>query len=683
MKIRSITSVLCLALALACTKQEGMPQGGSNEAVQVGVALCNNGAALTKASWPDLTIYEPLVTSTKIRFFVSGKWVGNTPNPVVLEPLGIAGAGADGKNLVSFDSENIFYWDQFGVADPTNSEGRNEGLTFGALAINDGTTDVKAELGGTMPADWDNIPWYVDTDGDVNNIMKRDLIYGSLQDGVPDNRYKYANRSTPARIEMHHALSQVTVYIQAGEGFPTDGTIGATTNKFESDPVFTLTSNGFNMSGNPEYVVTRGTVKALSDQIIPSTLAADKTALVTQTVKTDDPTWTVIKKGLMFPGTVLGRAADSDIIATVTADGNVYDITAKKMRAAMAAVQTGPETYLALRNYNYEFKIILKKTGISVEAAVEKWVDVTAAEEEAKIRFTADIVNSVITNPASSARADLTTTGSSFSLYSATATSAFTDAFVASPSSTYTYDGTEFVASPKLYWQNLVDNRYFRTLAKTTAASTDAAPATTAITTNSLQMSGDDVLWGTTAAHTGKEEDNTEHTFTEGQLITPRTGTVPLMFYHAGCQVTLNLTTTTGDDAVNIVDAKVKFSGVKTEGTVNLSTGVVTASNAYDFTHNSNSTGGVLDHEYMIPQTLGNDVILTITVKDKNSNTEYGTEYTVQLNKCKVDGTSTAIGAWESGKHYIYTLTLKKAALDVTASVAAWKNVTSTTEVWF
>jgi len=92
-------------------------------------------------------------------------------------------------------------------------------------------------------------------------------------------------------------------------------------------------------------------------------------------------------EALVMPGSEF--TADNAIIARINADGNIYYVTAEKIRAAITAagLKTG-EQFLTLSGKNYVINVIVNKTAIEVTATVTDWVTVTAAEVAPKINIT-------------------------------------------------------------------------------------------------------------------------------------------------------------------------------------------------------------------------------------------------------------------------------------------------------
>jgi hypothetical protein len=107
----------------------------------------------------------------------------------------------------------------------------------------------------------------------------------------------------------------------------------------------------------------------------------------------------------------------------------------------------------------------------------------------------------------------------------------------------------------------------------------------------------------------------------------------------------------------------VTLTSLANEGTIDLESGVVTASTTKVEEAVNASTS--FDNLIMVPQTIGNDAKLIITLDDN------GTTYSLQLNQC-TDGTDTAITTWTGGNKYTYTISLKKEQIQFRALVQDW-----------
>jgi hypothetical protein len=130
-------------------------------------------------------------------------------------------------------------------------------------------------------------------------------------------------------------------------------------------------------------------------------------------------------------------------------------------------------------------------------------------------------------------------------------------------------------------------------------------------------------------------------------------------------EMNIRLQTTNADDKVNLEGAKVNITA-RPSGHLFLGDGT---NNCYGeintytptFTYNSEIKQGSCTMS-MVPQST-TGLIITVTTKD-------GNVYTIR---------NMGVSAWEQGKIYDYTLTLKKTNVDInsTVSVTEWSRYTS------
>ena len=150
--------------------------------------------------------------------------------------------------------------------------------------------------------------------------------------------------------------------------------------------------------------------------------------------------------------------------------------------------------------------------------------------------------------------------------------------------------------------------------------------------------------------------------------------------------VTINLTTTTGTDAVTLSGATVKLTPVYNTGTVRMGNGLInTTGSTGDITGTvSNVDGQSYKHwRYgFVPQSL-ESVVLTITTTDHN-------QYIVNMKDVVANTVSSSIisdpytdndhkiNRWYPNFCYTYTFHLTKTGIEkVTATLAAWGAVTA------
>ena len=378
-----------LALLAACSSSDALTGGSTtdhpNGAIELSAGIVEGGSALvTRAGAEDnhgkhLTLTE----NTKLALRVSGTWTGHTPSSVVQTTTASVGSetSTDSKHN-SLTYSPVLYWDDYGTADPDNeSTGRTEGLTIYGVAIN-GKTDAAPTV---TEAEWTSgLPWTLianqTTDG--NTPADKDLlISNNLQvsnNQNPDENdcgtYKFDKRTAGKLLEFRHALSKITVNLRANEGF--------TGNVFSSIPEVKLTSNDASTSLT-EWPLTTGTVNITTGNITSQSGNAVVTMFNSATTTAG---WTKTYEALVMPGSEF--TSDNAIIARINADGNIYYVTAEKIRAAITAevLKTG-EKFLTLSGKNYVINVIVNKTDIDVTATVTDWVEVEAAEVAPKINI--------------------------------------------------------------------------------------------------------------------------------------------------------------------------------------------------------------------------------------------------------------------------------------------------------
>ena len=317
---------------------------------------------------------------------------------------------------------------------------------------------------------------------------------------------------------------------------------------------------------------------------------------------------------IVAPGTPLEKGARFLDITDV--DGNNYtlDITDAILEGWY---KQDPDR--AEPGVNYHLNITLSKAAVKVQATLADWVTVDA-DGTGKIHFPDDVVDLTVT-------AGTFENGTSFDLYRYETTPG-------EKSATVTYDGSKWVSDPLLYWPNQSTNYYFRAVMDGT----------------------DDTLWATTPAHNG---------FARGAAIAPRTGNVPLAFEHVKSQLSVELETSATASAVNLEGATIAIGNLATEGTLNVADGAVTPGALVE---DAILAAAVISDKIVIPQTIGNASVMTITLAD-------GTTYKLPLNQC-LDSTDTAITEWERGKSYTYTIHLELEEVSYRALVKDWTVVT-------
>ena len=458
--------------------------------------------------------------------------------------------------------------------------------------------------------------WTTDNDQTTDGDMKKnDLLWSPAQNPVT---YVHAKENREGlSIPYTHAMSKFTIVVVAGEGFEATDLKAATVTLKDMNLEGTFTAPG-------STVVATGTTEV---KMYANATDTEKSSRAYEAVSVP-----------------LVSLTKDKLLATINnVDGNNYDI--KLTDDILKDWAKGIDNEKSQSGINYKLTITLKKQAITVVATLADWTDVSATGT-GEINFTADVKTIDKVNDTSLKGGD------SFSLWRTADKKNF-----GANATTAEYDGSKFVNTPAIYWANGSTSYYFRALAKKTDSKTLDAVTT-------FEANQDiDLLWGTTAAHKGYLADNTEVPYAEGAAINPRTGNVPLVFKHAMSKVVISLETTNDASAVDLTGAKVTLTSLANEGTIDLESGVVTASTTKVEEAVNASTS--FDNLIMVPQTIGNDAKLIITLDDN------GTTYSLQLNQC-TDGTGTAITTWTGGNKYTYTISLKKEQIQFRALVQDW-----------
>ena len=398
-------------------------------------------------------------------------------------------------------------------------------------------------------------------------------------------------------------MSKFTIVVVAGDGFEASDLDDAT-----------VTLSGMNSVG--EFTAPNPTVIATGT----TTVKMYGNAKVTPDAAMPYRTY----EAVVVP---LTDISSNSLLATITnLGGNDYKINMSD--GIRNSWKSELSSNMTKSGVNYKLIVTLNKQTVNVVASLANWTDVSATGT-GEIQFAADVTDSGKSNDASLKNGD------SFSLWM---TKDITN--LGSIATTITFNGTKFENSPAIYWPNGSDSYYFRALS--------------GITGTDVKL-GDDVLWGTTAVHTG---------YDEGAAINPRTGDVPLIFRHVMSNVVINLTTTKNGSKVDLDGAKVTLTKLYTGGKIDIASGVITsAATKTEMALNESTSVGNL---FMLPQIIDDETKLIITLSDT-------TTYSLQLNKC-TDDDNAPITNWTGGNKYTYTINLAKEAVKFRALVESWKD---------
>jgi hypothetical protein len=532
------------------------------------------------------------------------------------------------KKTSDLTPDKALYWDDFSESSSEDKDLRksDHGLrSFYGYCYNGGSGSLTKETGV--------LAWSANTDQRTNGIKTSDLLWSKTIEPVTYDHAKETRKGLS--IPYTHAMSKFTIVLVAGDGFKAEDLDNAT-----------VTLNGMNAKGTFTAPTSEVTVDVPTDGTTTTTV---KMYANTASTTADNKPCRAYE-AVVVPLTALTK---DNLLATIESmSGNTYMVNITDDMLTKWSEKEALNTGKTKSGYNYKLTVTLNKQTVGVVASLANWSDVSA-EGTGEIQFSADIKT---TDATSSTFAE----NDAFSLWMATDKDN-----MGSIATTSKFDGSKFVNSPAIYWPNGSDCYYFRALAKTSSVANKTMDAATLDDVTQ----GSDILWGTTAAHKG----NTTIDYAEGAAINPRTGEVPLVFKHAMSNVVITLVTTDDDSKVVLDKATVSLTKLTKEGTISITDGSIAAGSklvdeAFSSSIDENKKISVL----MVPQAFedrtsdADNARLIITL-------ENGTTYSIKLNNL-TDGTNP-IKAWESGNQYNYTITLAKAEMKFSVTIAPWVDV--------
>lgn len=719
-----------LALLTACNSKDAVteevtpaPWDPVNEKVKLYAGIAEGGQqVMTRAGAEDShDIHKTLGAGTKVALRVSGTWTGHDPVAVVKTTTGtVEGVkeGTDNKhNILSCNP--VLNWDDYGTADPANAEtGRAQGLTVYGAAI-DGKTTLPTVL--TNIADWTALSWTLSDNQSQANETPADkdlLISNNVRTATAGASYQYdcgtylfTERTSGKLLEFRHALSRITFNLRAGEGF-TGGVFDTTT---AEEVKLTSNETGGTLD---EWPILSGAVNITTGDV-DITTPTRGTVIMNQTA-TPTTGWTVTKEALVMPGSEF--LTDAAVIARINADDNIYYVTAAKIRAAISTAGLITDGhYLTQPGKNYIINVIINKTDISVTATITDWIDVEAEDEAPVINV--DAAFGAIGSPTPNAFSFYRST----SLYDGYSTGNAVGIYYPSESSvSYTADKDNdgnpdgWLMAPKLYWPTHNTHYQFRgvwpqTVTETGVQSYPRVEAVTqgATTYQVIKVSNVPYAVGTfpsdlmiarpeidASLQCTNIEPGHAKTYLYSGGICATEGDINLNFRYMMSQVEVHLFTSgaTATDRVNLDGAVVELVNVYNTGNVKLGdrevlflTGTDTKGNytldAVDGTGNENKRWSAIVPQnltYTTAQAAGNVKFrITITNTDSSTDVYYADLQPIKVLEAGSAGPAAAINAWESGHHYIYSLTLTKTEVKVTATLTDWITVNANENVWF
>ena len=636
-----------------------------------------------------------LQDGTAINLYVEGDWTGKTPSTIKKTPVysAIEDDDADNINAITRSSGDYLYWDDFGTADPANTTNRAKGLGILAVAIDGITNTTVVNLGSkidwtTFTVAWDLSKNIGNFEVDSKKYLRQDiLVANNLYDATgttPQKRYTFDEQKVlgtnpaEARLEFQHVLSKVTFNVTAGQGFSLLGS-----NAFLDYPTIYLTRNKTGETAD-EWCYKNGKIdiKAATATHDGSTLG---TVLLNPILR-DGSIYT--EAAIIYPGSDFG--GNNDVIAKINADGNIYYVTAEKIRDAIDALVAGNTShehynkYETLPGYNYIFNITLNKTDVVVTATITDWKTVTATEDIPEILPMATIS----WGNGGGTAADLKEFKfySSYSKdtgYDALATAKCNDGSNGTTPWTF-YDASDNVT--KLYWPSHNTHLFFRGVSPSSTTVNDQKEIAISNTKYTKGTNAANLLIGMPEIASGTMCDNPDHEHIDMSVygICARKEPIKLNFRYMMSQVEVDLKTTSGADKVAIGEnTKVEITNAYSSGVVSLGTREVTVSGSTgNYTLDADAVETDADKKKLqrrsaiVPQPLeGLQFKVTVTNDNGTKDVYYSTIKDIRVE-------SNTITKWEPGYHYKYTLTLKKTGISVTATITDWITASGSDNVW-
>jgi hypothetical protein len=380
-----------------------------------------------------------------------------------------------------------------------------------------------------------------------------------------------------------------------------------------------------------------------------------------------------------MPGLSIGTADDHAI--TITVNGNRYYVSqalllkalkeSKDIPADDKPASTATEDTLK-QGKHYIFTINLNKTRVSfVKATLSDWQSVTGSVATTNARISISV---------SQAEGENSCTDIALYRLRDAGNDAITDDYVGKiwngnygSAATLTANNEQNKYSTDWFFDDNTCFYHFRTVKQGTVVAYSDTDKDSYFSVSCGTRDNSDPHWG---APINAKGENT-YTYKEGfsnihHAIGATTDDIHIIEQHMLSQINVTLTTTTGNDKVNLEGAKVEFANMYHQGHVLMGNGkvvpVTTGEDAKSNVEMTASTDNTYNYD-VVPQDLSS-VELIITTKDNN-------KYNVKLYN--ID----KISEWKPGHIYNYTFQLTKAGIaNVSVSLAPWKEESANGSVW-
>ncbi len=715
--IRNIPSIIIMVLSLqafvACNGDVidfgGYDEGKTSIELSVGgVGEVNASRARAITKDPNEVAKRGIIPAGTALYMVMESQDAGA-NKLYSVTKGVTGtADAEKFSPISFSEEGCTrYWD--------DCYARNAQLTIYA-ACSPGSSKV-IEIGGKSVYPWTSMPtteawsntaisptivdWTVSDNQTTETLRDEDLCYSNniskYTEGIEQDKRLKFNSSTrkfdQGNLCFYHALSWITFeIIRDTESFTAQEFQFATGTNIKLTNFYTK---------NTEFDIPTGEFTgAYSSQTI-QTMAQRATATTGSAFTLD---------ALVMPTTDMSSPTKGDIHLIIA--NNEYNLSKKELLDKIQALDKTNHLIGGTQlkpGVHYVFKLRIGKTKIKeITATILDWETVTATEHtpsNAKVILNLE---------------DRTGTKENAYIYRAAETTAnITGDILSEAGKGYVWDtgygnadrnaytASTNALSKSWYWPDNKTFYHFRAIAP------QAAPAPTTVDGKDCVAltSGDppytDVCWG---APFPKMEPSTKFVYsltngfagTDGHQIHYAIGAtespLKLLLFHVMSDVTINISSVTGDAKVNLGDGtstatKIELKNIYTKGRVQLGNGLVLGTDTQTGTHTFPLQGGTTltwSNYGAIPQFLAG-VVLDITTPDNNhyeielakvlaqaanvTSKNLQNPYAVVDGKCQID-------RWYPDYKYTYTFKLsKRGVAGITCTILDWEKVEANDEV--
>lgn len=721
---------ICLLTLSACSSNETLPDSPNNQ----GKTPIELSAGIVGENPTDLRAQTRTVVTTNNPYGQSASAFGANTSLFMVIKGDNADASASkftrsigtvtsGSPDVSFADGYKRYWE--------DSYSRASKLSVYSACVPGSSTDLTVGGSNTYnPSSYDwsttaifpTIAWPLSgtsASQDATFLTNQDLCFSNNVSNISSDNRMVFNTSTKKfearQMIFHHALTKVTFKIKRGDGFGTSTGVFNFTNAATENIVL----KGFNTSGTLD--MSTGEFSSIGTDAINALSLTDHSGETS-------PAFDYELTGLMLPGSALTSTATDEVYFTI--DNNKYHITKAQLATALASKKLTDNSTAALADgskmrpgVHYVFTMTVSKKKIDkLSAAIVDWETINADEmAPSNARITVSLLDNG-TKKTGNADFDLyrkaSTSGTISDVfedyvwstgYVPSATPTLNKAILVentTDSGIYTAKESTIASNPEWYWPDNKTFYHFRTVMPKDHSVTEDGTNGDYITLTGAE-SYTDVCWGapfksinvtsgdrlTYSLTTGFDNTGTGETPTHqiSKAIGPTTEAINMVMFHMMSDVTIQLTTSTGDDAVDLTNATVQLTNIHPTGKVLMGNGLVSP------TETPTDVSGTVDNNHkwhygFVPQSLTdvngttNDVVLTITTTDGNRyivDMESVVATTVGNNLIantysKDTNNKYIINRWYPNYKYTYTFNLKKSGVEtISATLANWEPVTA------